>query len=75
MWFYIRLYTPSILPEQQYTFHEKYTRLRIKYREDKIVALGSRHVNDYVAALMSEKTEKQESTSTVRKGLEKKSRD
>lgn len=75
MWFYIRLYTPSILPEQQYTFHEKYTRLRIKYREDKIVALGSRHVNDYVAALMSEKTEKQQSTSTVRKGLEKKSRD
>lgn len=56
MWFYIRLYTPSILPEQQYTFHEKYTRLHIKYREDKIVALGSRQVNDYVAALMSEKT-------------------
>lgn len=55
MWFYIRLYTPSILPEQQYTFHEKYTRLHIKYREDKIVALGSRHVNDYVVALMSQK--------------------
>lgn len=64
MWFYIRLYTPSILPEQQYTFHEKYTSLHIKYREDKIVALGSRHVHDYVAAQLPEN---KESTSTVRK--------
>lgn len=61
MWIYIRLYTPSILPDQQYTFHEKYTRLHIEYREDKIVALGPRHVDDYVVALMPEK---QESTST-----------
>lgn len=57
MWFHTRLYTSSILPEQQYTFHKKYTRLHIEYREDKIVALGSRQVNDYVAALTSEKTE------------------
>lgn len=55
MWFYIRLYTPSILADQQYTFHEKYTRLHIEYREDRIVALESRHINDYVVALAPEK--------------------
>lgn len=55
MWIYIRLYTPSILPDQQYTFHEKYTCLHIEYREDKIGALGLRHVDDYVVALMPEK--------------------
>lgn len=54
MWIYIRLYTPSILPDQQYTFHEKYTRLHIEYREDKIVALGLRD-DDYAVALMPEK--------------------
>lgn len=30
----------------------KSTRLHIKYREDKIFALGSRDINDYVATMI-----------------------
>lgn len=50
-----RLYTPSIHPSHEINnvhFMKSTRRIRIKYREDKIFALGSRDINDYVATVI-----------------------
>lgn len=68
-----RLYMPFIHPMRSTIYTSwKSTQLHIKYREDKIFALGSRDVNDYVATvILRQWSRRQRIPAQLEKGLRK----
>lgn len=68
-----RLYTPSIHPSHEINniHFMKRTHLHIKYREDKIFALGFRDINDFVATMVlgDSEAEDKEYKSGKKKGV------